>query len=119
MLPTNFSDFYDKIPQARPALESLTAWRMANPQIDYIDIRRVVSERPEVNAAQLAFALVVLEKHGLIKGKFGLIAPTNYALADRFFDSLEDIPPRILDTTDRAFRTDNAEVIPIYVSADR
>ncbi|MDG3007346.1 hypothetical protein [Paludisphaera mucosa] len=119
MLPTNFSDFYDKIPQARPALESLAAWRMANPHVDYIDIRRIVSERPEVNAAQLAFALVVLEKHGLIKGKFGLIAPTNYALADRFFDSLEEIPTKALDTTDRVFPTDNAEVIPIYVGTDR
>ena len=119
MLPTNFADLAERQPQLRSALVALVEWIKANPHLDHIDIRRVVSERPDIDTAQLAVALVSLERHGILREKFGLIAPTNHVLTDDFYDSLKDIPPESFDTTDRSFNTDDAEVIPVYVGVNR
>lgn len=119
MLPTNFAGLADRQPQLRSALESLEQWIGANPRIDHIDVRRVLTERPQVDPSKLALALVALEDAGLLKEKFALIAPTNHALTDEFYDSLNEIPSQVHDTTDRVFDTDDAEVIPIYVGVGR
>ena len=117
MLPTNFADLAERRPQLRSALNVLLEWIKANPHLDHIDFRRVMSESPEIDAAQLAVAMVALEDCGILCEKFGLIAPTNHVLTDDFFDSLKDIPPTSYDTSDREFPTDDAEVIPVYVGA--
>ncbi|WP_169980467.1 hypothetical protein [Tautonia rosea] len=119
MLPTNFADLAERQPQLRSVLDTLAEWIENNPHLDYIDIRRVVSERPGIDTSLLAVALVSLERIGILREKFGLIAPTNHVLADDFYDSLRDIPPESHDTTDRSFDTGDAEVIPVYVGVDR
>ena len=119
MLPTNFADLAERQPKLRSVLVALAEWIEANPHLDHIDIRRVMSERPDIDTSQLAVALVSLERLGVLREKFGLIAPTNYVLADDFYDSLRDIPPESYDTSDRSFDTGNAEVIPVYVGVDR
>jgi hypothetical protein len=119
MLPTNFAGLSERYPRLRSSFESLEDWIRANPGLDYIDIRRVTSERPDIDASELAVALVALEEQGVLREKFGLIAPTNHVLADDFFDSLEEIPSESYDTTDRSFETDDAEVIPVYVGVAR
>jgi hypothetical protein len=117
MLPTNFADLSRRLPRLRPALEALERWIRANPSIDFIDLRLVMSEMKDIDPAELAVALVALEKQGILREKFGLIAPTNHALADDFFDSKEDIPPKAYDTTDRSFDTDDAEIVSVYVGS--
>jgi hypothetical protein len=117
MLPHNFAALSDKYPQLRKALSEIGQWIAANRHLDHIDIRRVISEKPAVDPAEIAVALVVLEEEGILKGKYGLVAPTNHALTDDLFDSLEQIPKEAYDTTYRPFNTDDAEVVPIYVSA--
>ncbi len=118
MLPTNFADLSQRFPPLRPALEALEAWIKANPGIAFIDLRLVTGEMRDIDPAELAVALVVLESQGLLREKFGLIAPTNHVLADDFFDSRDDIPPTAYDTTDRSFDTDDAEIVSVYVGAN-
>lgn len=119
MLPTNFAGLAHRRPRLRRALEALEDWIKANPTIDFIDIRLVLSEKAGVDQGELSVALVVLEKEGLLREKIGLIAPTNYALADDFFDLKEKLPDVVYDTTDRPFDPEDAESIPIYVEASR
>ena len=119
MLPSNFDVLALRLPQLRQALDALGGWIKANPGIDFIDMRLVASERQDVDPAELAVALVVLEKQGFLREKFGLIAPTNHALVDDFFDSREQIPPKAYDTTDRSFDTEDAEIVSVYVGSVR
>jgi hypothetical protein len=119
MLPTNFSILAERFPKLRRALEALERWIRGNPSFDFIDLRLIISNIKEIDAAELAVALVALEKQGILREKFGLIAPTNHALTDDFFDSKEDIPSEAYDTTDRSFDTDDAEIVSVYVGTAR
>lgn len=119
MLPNNFDALALRLPRLRQAFNTIGEWIRANPGIDFIDLRLVAAERRDVDPAELAVALVALEKQGVLREKFRLIAPTNHALADDFFDSREHIPRTAYDSTDRSFETDDAEIVSVYVGASQ
>jgi hypothetical protein len=61
----------------------------------------------------LAIALTLLEKAGLLRRVYKVVTPTG-ALADEDFDNLEQIPEKVADRFENYFETSEADVIPAF-----
>jgi hypothetical protein len=118
MLPIDFGSLASKYPKYEPIFRALNAWIKRNPRARFIDPRRLRSEL-QLDEFDVNGALASLEQSGQLRSKIAVVAPTNHALTDSFFESPEDIPDRLWDTAEDQFFTDDAEIITIYVEGRR
>jgi hypothetical protein len=114
MLPIDFANSQNDSPTLASTLAQLEGWVKGHPKAKFIDPRRVLSEVEMLTPAALTVALSLLVRKGLLVRKFRVVAPTTQTLADAEFKSIDEIPAELFDTSDNRFRTDDAEVVPIF-----
>lgn len=117
MLRIDFGNLRVENPELASAFDTISRWIQDNPRATFIDLRRLVAKFPGVSAYALTLSLRLLVHKGIIKQSYRVVAPTNKVLADGFFDSLDDIPEQMWDTAENPFKTENADIVPVFSEA--
>jgi hypothetical protein len=114
MLPTDFGNLRSEHAELAEVFDLIQRWITANRRASFLDSRRLIAAHREVDPIRMTTALSLLVASGILSQWYGVIAPTNHVLAPDFFESVEDIPYEMFDSAEDRFRTDDADVIPIF-----
>jgi hypothetical protein len=117
MLRIDFGNLPVEHPDLAKAFDAISQWTKENPRATFLDLRRLIAKYADISAYSLALALNILVAKRIIKQSYRVIAPTNHVLADGFFDSIDDIPDQMFDTAENRFKTENANVVPVFSEA--
>lgn len=91
----------------------MEAWINAHPQERVLNPVRLRREIRKPTAADLAIALTLLEKAGLLRRVYKVVTPSG-VLTDAEFDDPTKIPEKLPDRFEKYFDTSEADVIPIF-----
>jgi hypothetical protein len=111
MPPTNFEQLADR-PEYRELTERLREWVRLHDRYT-IDPRRIALDFPRVRSEQLAIALQLLVKAGVLRQVYKVLTPAG-VLADGEFEDPRSIPLRLQDRFHRYFETSEAEIVPVF-----
>jgi hypothetical protein len=113
MSPVSFGHLAKQNPKYRRALDQLEAWINAHPQDRVLNPIKLRRDIRKVNPADLAMALTLLMKAGLLRRVYKVLTPTG-VLTDAEFDDPTAIPEKLPDRHEHYFETSDADVIPIF-----
>jgi hypothetical protein len=108
---SNFEQF-ERDPESRRTSESLRHW-LSTHQRHTIEPRRLARELPNISPSQLAIALQLLVKDGVLRQVYKVRTPSG-VLADEEFDDPRNVPERLPDRFDHYFDTSEADIVPVF-----
>jgi hypothetical protein len=113
MSPVNFEHLAKQNPKYQRALREVEAWINAHPHDRVLNPKMLRRDISKSSIADLAVALTLLEKAGLLRRVYKVVTPSG-ALADEDFDDPGNIPEKLPDRFENYFETSEADVIPIF-----
>jgi hypothetical protein len=113
MSPISLEDLANQNPKYRRALRQLQAWIDAHPEDRVLNPLKLARDIRSVNASELAYALTLLMKAGLLKRVYKVLTPAG-VFADAEFDDPASIPEKLPDRFERYFETSDADVVPVF-----
>lgn len=117
MLPTDFGNLRNDHPALAQTFDLIERWINAHPEATYLDARRLLVDEPAADPIHVTMALSLLVALGRLKVSYRVVAPTNNQFTDESFGSAEDIPDELWDTLEGRFKTQNADVVPVFRAA--
>ncbi len=113
MLQVSFEDLANQNPKYKRALQDIAAWIHAHPQDRLLSPVRLRREIKRPSLEDLAVALTLLERAGLLRRVYKVVTPSG-VLADEDFNDPEEIPEKLADRFENYFETSEADVIPAF-----
>lgn len=114
MLPTDFGNLRNEHPTLAQTFDLIENWITGHPDATFLDVRQLFTDQPTADPLQVTTALSLLVALGRLKVSYRVVATTNNQLTDDSFASAEDIPDEMWDTLEGRFKTQNADVIPVF-----
>ena len=115
MLPSNYEPIAGKHPELRTALGRISDWVRQHREWDLLDPRVLAKDLRDLDAQQLAAALVVLGTSELFRRVFMVTTPSG-SLADGKYESPRQIPGRLADRFEQYFDTAESDVVPVLTA---
>jgi hypothetical protein len=113
MSQISFDDLIKQHPEYRRALKKLDEWLRGYPRSALIDPKSLARDLHGVNTADLAGALSLLVRVGILQRVYKVLTPSG-VLAEGEFEDPTRIPQRIADRFNNYFDTAEADVVPIF-----
>ena len=107
------SCFVDNKPTLR-----LIEWLQANDTVEELIPRELVRAFPELTSTELANALTDLTSAGALRRVYKVKDPAGNFAPRAFYDP-RDIPPLLYDSSQHAFDTAAADVLPVFYRRNR
>jgi hypothetical protein len=113
MSQNSLDDLAKQHPEYKRALRKLSAWLSENAGRRSFDAKSLAEELPNLDPAQLAGALALLVKAGVLQQAYKVITPAG-VLSESEFDDPTKIPEKVADRFNNFFETSDADVVPIF-----
>jgi hypothetical protein len=113
MSPVSFEHLAKQNPKYQRVLREIEAWIQAHPQDRVLNPARLRRDITKATALDLAVALTLLVKAGLLRRAYKVKTPSG-VLTDAEFDDPGKIPEKLPDRFEHYFETAEADVIPIF-----
>ena len=111
----NFDILTESRPDLRPAWVFLDAWIHAHPNVNAIALNRIAPAARSLPIGELAKALEVLRRHGLVQERFQVMDTDGTLLAE-IYSRLEDVPSRVPSRFyDHYIDTRDTDVVPVFI----
>lgn len=112
MSPINFGPLIAEHPRLLRAWRGLSLW-FAKPALpQFIDVRRLAKDLPDIEPGDLALALGLMAEHGLVHQTYRVATPEG-VLLDQDFSSPEEIPDRMPGRFySSTFDTNEGDIVP-------
>lgn|ERR1039458_525300 len=114
MLPGNFAHLASGEPRLQDVFSALDRWVESHPTWPWLVPGIVARDAPALDAFDLADALGLAVRHGLLRVAYTVLTPFG-VLADQSFESPSAIPSLIPDRREHYFETGSLPIVPIYV----
>lgn len=98
----------------RAALTKLRAWMAAHTDRRLLFPVELAREIRGVEASELATALMLMVKWGLLRKVYKVLTPSG-VFVDGEFDDSRSIPLRLPDRREQYFETADAEIVPVFI----
>ena len=115
MLPSNYEPIAGQHPELRTALRRISDWVRQHSEWELLDPRVLGRDLRDLDAQQLAAALVVLGTSELFRRVFMVTTPSG-TLADSKYDHPRQIPERLPDHFEKYFDTAESDVVPVLTA---
>ena len=116
MLPSNYDTIVAERPYLASVLRDVAAWVKGHADWDLIDPRKLSRDLKHVEPVRLAAALQALIDAGLLEQVYMVALPPSGHLAYRGYHTLEEIPERIYDRSERWVDTADGEIVAVLTA---
>jgi hypothetical protein len=113
MSRVNFDALVSEHPESARGLRILEKWMRKHMNERVLNPQTLAREIKAVDAVELATALTLLTKEGILRRVYKVTTPSG-VLSDAEFEDPREIPNQLPDRFERYFDTAESDVIPIF-----
>ncbi|MCC6394768.1 MAG: hypothetical protein IT167_29510 [Bryobacterales bacterium] len=118
MLPTNYDSIAAERPSLAPILRDIAAWARSHADWGLIDPRVLSKDLLHVDPVRLSAALDALVDAGVLQQVFMVALPPTGYLAYGRYHSVDEIPDRVYDRSERLVDTADADIVAVLTAPE-
>ena len=116
MLPSNYDTIVAERPYLKSVLQDVADWVQRHADWELIDPRKLSRDLKHVEPVRLAAALQALVDGGLLEQVFMVALPPSGSLAHGEYHTLEEIPERVYDRSERLVDTADGDIVAVLTA---